>query len=135
VNDAVADHLAVGQPVRIGSADTVIVGRKGTDAHPLVRVDLASDRDGAEALRGQQLLVDAERELDEDEYLAADLVGCAVVDGSRSLGTVTALLELPSVEVLELDTGLLVPMVSDAIRSIDVAAKRIDVDAEFLGAG
>jgi ribosomal 30S subunit maturation factor RimM len=29
---------------------------------------------------------------------------------------------------------LLVPMVSDAVRSIDVAARRVDVDLGFLGA-
>jgi 16S rRNA processing protein RimM len=129
-----AEHLSLGQPLRVGEADTVIVGRKGSDAQPLVRVALASDRDAADALRGLELLVDAERSLDADEYVAADLIGCAVADGSRALGTVGALLELPSCEALELDTGLLVPMVRDAIRSIDVAGKRIDVDAEFLGA-
>ena len=46
--------------------------------------------------------------------------------------------ELPSVEVLEVvrDDGeeLLVPMVGDAIRSIDVQARRIDIDLGFLGA-
>ena len=46
--------------------------------------------------------------------------------------------ELPSVEVLEVvredGSELLVPMVGDAIRSIDVAARRIDVDLGFLDA-
>ena len=46
--------------------------------------------------------------------------------------------ELPSVEVLEVvrEDGeeLLVPMVGDAIRSIDMHARRIDVDLGFLGA-
>ena len=73
-------------------------------------------------------------DLDEDEFWAEDLVGCAVADGERSLGVVTALLGLPSCEALELDSGVIVPMVRDAVRSIDVEAKRIDVDAGFLGA-
>jgi 16S rRNA processing protein RimM len=46
--------------------------------------------------------------------------------------------ELPSVEVLEViregGEELLVPMVADAVRSIDVAARRVDVDLGFLGA-
>jgi len=46
---------------------------------------------------------------------------------------------LPSCEVLEVDrpdgSELLVPLVRDAIRSIDVAARRIDVDLRFLGEG
>ena len=48
------------------------------------------------------------------------------------------MLPLPSCEALEVAlrrTGgeLLVPMVRDAIRSVDVAARRIDVDLAFLG--
>ncbi len=48
------------------------------------------------------------------------------------------MLPLPSCEALEVvrDDGggeLLVPMVRDAIRSVDVAARRIDVDLSFLG--
>ena len=105
-----------------------IIGRGGRTANALRTVVKAA------AVREQRrVLVDATAELDEDEYLAADLVGCSVVDGGRSLGTVTALLGLPSVEALELDTGLLVPMVRDAIRSVDIAARRIDVDLSFLG--
>ena len=60
-----------------------------------------------------------------------------MLDGAREVGVVSALLELPSCEVLEVrarDGGeLLVPMVSDAIREVDVAARRIDVDLDFLG--
>jgi 16S rRNA processing protein RimM len=48
------------------------------------------------------------------------------------------MLELPSVEVLEVERDggeeLLVPMVGDAVRSIDVEARRVDVDLGFLGA-
>jgi len=112
-----------------------ILARKGTDAKPILRVEAASDRTGAEALRGRELIVDdaLAPPLGEDEYLAADLEGCTVADGSRRLGEVVRLMALPSCEALELDSGLIVPMVRDAIRSIDVAAKRIDVDAEFLG--
>ena len=44
---------------------------------------------------------------------------------------------LPSVEILEVDrvdgSELLVPLVRDCIRSIDIEARRIDIDLEFLG--
>jgi 16S rRNA processing protein RimM len=113
-----------------------IIARKGTDAKPILRIDAASDRTAIEGLRGRELIVDdvLAPPLEDDEYLAADLEGCAVVDGERSLGVVARLMALPSCEVLELDTGLIVPMVRDAIRSVDIEAKRIEVDAEFLGA-
>jgi 16S rRNA processing protein RimM len=114
----------------------VIAARKGTDAKPIVRLDIVADREAADALRGRWLdVADAEPDaLGEDEYAAADLEGCVVVDGDVSLGVVARLVALPSVEALELDDGLLVPLVRDCVRSVDVAAKRIDVDRGFLGA-
>ena len=113
-----------------------IVAVKGTGEHPIIRVAGIEDREAAEAVRGRDLLVDESLRppLDDDEYLAADLEGCHVADGAQSLGDVVRLLALPSCEVLELDTGILVPLVSDAIRAIDVEAKKIEVDARFLGA-
>ncbi len=45
--------------------------------------------------------------------------------------------ELPSCEVLRVQRAgggeLLVPLVTDAVRSIDVAARRVDIDLAFLG--
>jgi 16S rRNA processing protein RimM len=74
--------------------------------------------------------------LPEGEYWAEDLSGCAVVDGDRVIGSVVRMLPLPSCEVLEVrreDGGeLLVPMVRDAIRSIDVGAHRVDIDLSFI---
>ena len=75
--------------------------------------------------------------LDEDEFWASDLEGCAVVDGDVSVGFVRRMSALPSVEVLEVDRAdgseLLVPLVRDCIRSIDLEARRIDIDLGFLG--
>jgi len=112
-----------------------ITGRKGSDDRPIVRVSAAGDREAADALRGRELDIPGEEDpLGEDEYLAADLEGCAVVDGERTLGTVRRLVALPSCEALELDGGELVPLVRDCVRRVDVAAKRIEIDAGFLGA-
>ena len=54
------------------------------------------------------------------------------------MGEVRRLVPLPSCEALAVARAdgageLLVPMVRDAIRSVDVAARRIDVDLAFLG--
>jgi 16S rRNA processing protein RimM len=45
------------------------------------------------------------------------------------------MIALPSCEALEVGGagGLLIPLVRDAIRSIDIAARRIEVDLAFLG--
>ena len=56
------DLLAAGQTVTLAGAARAIVRRAGTDQRPIIRVEGCEDRDGARALRGQQLVVDgAER--------------------------------------------------------------------------
>ena len=123
-------------PLRVGDTPARITSRKGTPQQPILRLDVAADRTAAEALRGQELVVERADAppLDEDEYWAEDLVGCRVVAGERVLGSVTRLLALPSCEALELDTRELVPMVRDAILRIDLEERAIHVDGEFLGA-
>jgi 16S rRNA processing protein RimM len=108
----------------------VIERLAGTSERPIVRLEGASSREDAEALRGADLLVPDV--LEEDEYWARDLVGCTVVDADREIGVVARMVALPSCEALEVG-DLLIPMVRDAIRSIDVEARRIDVDMEFVG--
>jgi 16S rRNA processing protein RimM len=140
VHDASAQLLNLGESVTIGGVERLIERRAGHDARLILRVQGCSDREAADALRGQELLVARERapELGEDEWWAEDLEGCAVRDGDRVIGTVRRLLALPSCEVLEVDRGdsggeLLVPLVSDAIRRVDLDRHEIDVDLGFLG--
>jgi 16S rRNA processing protein RimM len=128
--------LALGTRVVVGDAETEIVSRKGTAEKPILRVGVATSREAVDALRGQQLfLPDVEvPALGEDEFWAEELEGATVVDGDKTLGVVRRLMALPSCEALELDTGLIVPLVRDAVRRVDVKGKTIEVDSEFLGA-
>ena len=75
--------------------------------------------------------------LEPDEFWASDLEGLAVFDGDVAVGFVRRMSALPSVEVLEVDrpdgSELLVPMVGDCVRSIDLAERRVDIDLGFLG--
>jgi 16S rRNA processing protein RimM len=131
--------LAAGRTVTVRDRDVEIERRAGTGRAPIVRLAGVSDRDAAAALAGQELRVPVAEgpPLAPDEWYAEDLVGCSVVDGGAPVGTVLRLLALPSCEVLEVRRGggpdLLVPLVADAVRSVDVAAKLIDVDLAFLG--
>ena len=131
--------LTVGAAVEVSGRARLIARRAGTDARPIVRLEDVAARDAAEALRGQPLLVPREAlpALDEDEYWAHELEGCAVVDGDAPVGVVRRMLTLPSVDVLEVERDgagdLLVPLVRDAVRAVDVAGRRIDVDLAFLG--
>jgi 16S rRNA processing protein RimM len=132
-----ATLLVLGGQVRIGDRWCEIVRRSGTDDRPILRLDGVGDRPAAEVLRGEDLFVarSAAPALAEGEYWAEDLRGCRVVDaGGRALGLVQGLRALPSCEVLEVGE-LLVPMVGDAVLSVDLDERVIVVDAEFLGVG
>ena len=122
--------LAAASTVVVAGESRVIARRAGTSDRPILRLEGDASRDDAEALRGAELLVPAV--LEPDEYWASDLVGCMVVDGAREVGVVERMVALPSCEALEVGS-LLIPMVRDAIRSIDLDARRIDVDMEFVG--
>lgn len=137
--------LALGATALVAGRKLEIVRRAGTDASPIVRFDGIEDRGAAELLRGAEILVAraALPALDEDEYWAHELEGATVlVQGAgagaqRTLGVVRRVVELPSCEALEVQAAsgggpLLVPMVKDAIRAVDVAQRRIVLDAAFL---
>jgi 16S rRNA processing protein RimM len=141
VRDANPQLLELGVEVLVDGRPSRIARRSGDDGRPIVRVEGFSDRMAAEGLTGQPVMVRRSEapELEPDEWWADDLVGSAVHDAGREVGTVVRLLAMPSCEVLEVarpDAGgeLLVPLVSDAVRSVDVEGKRIDVDLRFLGA-
>ncbi len=132
--------LGVDLTVRLAGRQARVLRCAGTADKPIVAVSGVSGRSAADALRGEDLWVtrDAVPAPGPDEWLAEDLEGCAVTDGETPVGTVKGMMGLPSCEVLEVEraeggSDLLVPMVSDAIRTIDVAAQRIDIDLAFLG--
>jgi 16S rRNA processing protein RimM len=121
------DHpLAAGTEVELDGERRRVERRSGTERRPVVRLAGIGDRDAAKALRGRLLLV--EDSLAEGEWLAADLVGC-LVDG---LGAVVRVIAAPSCDVLELEGGELVPLISDAVRRVDPGAGTIEVDRRFL---
>jgi 16S rRNA processing protein RimM len=130
--------LDAGRVLLVGDREDEIVRRAGTDARPIVRLASCTTRTGAEALRGTDLLVPRAEApaLEEDEWWPEELEGCAVHDGDREVGVVRALRALPSCEVLEVvrpgAPDLLVPLIRDAVRTVDLDARRIDVDLAFL---
>ena len=132
--------LDAGRSVLVGVDEMTIAWRRGTAERPLLKLEGLDSRTAAELLRGKEIQVSREEvgPLPEGEYLIDDLVGCEVVDGPRSIGTVREVLLLPAADVLEVVRGqgapLLVPLVADAVRSVDVAGRRIDVDTSFVSA-
>lgn len=131
--------LEKGTALRIAGRELKITRRAGTEQRPIVHLEGIDSREQAQALRGEALEAPLEHapKLGPDEYWSHELEGCEVLDGQRTVGVVTRLLQLPSCEALEVraaDGGeLLIPMVRAAIRAVEVPARRIQIDTHFLG--
>ncbi len=104
-----------------------VVGHRTSSGRPVIKLDRDVPR-GA--------LLEVEREelpaTGEGEYYAFELVGLQVAEeNGRTLGKVTAVTPGVANDVLELDTGVLLPMVEECVRQIDLGAGRIEVATGF----
>ena len=134
-------HVVRANPELLGDRDDLLLGdrrvaltrRAGTPEKPILRIEGCGSREDAEALRGSELRVTVAEAppLEEGEFWARDLEGCRVYDGEVEVGVVTKMVALPSCEALEVGDRL-IPLVRDAVRSVDVQARRIDVDLGFV---
>ena len=100
-----------------------MVASKRSRGRPVIRLD-------REVRRGAELAV-PRSELPptvENEYYAFQLVGLEVEEeGGRALGRVAEVQAGVANDVLELDSGLALPLVEDCVRSVDLAGGRIVV--------
>ena len=140
VNDGNPLLLTLGAVVTVAGTPRRIERRAGHDRGVILRLEGCADRAAAQGLRGAELLVVRSEapELGPDEWWADELEGCLVHDSGRRIGVVRRLLGLPSCEVMEVERDggggeLLVPLVGDAVRSVDTERREIDIDVAFLG--
>ena len=120
-----AELYADGRPAR------VTVSRHGSGGRPVIRLDRTVGR-GDELAVPKTLLPS----LGEDEYYVFQLVGLAVEEeGGRFLGMVADVVDYPANDVLELDSGMSLPLVEACVRSVDVEGGRIVIAPGFADAG
>ena len=103
----------------------------------LAELQDVSDVGAAEALAGMKIWVPADEvEVDEDEYLWQELIGCEVYQADGGLlGSVTALEEYGAQDILTVHTPddaaqageWMLPFIEDVIIEVDTEAKRITV--------
>jgi 16S rRNA processing protein RimM len=118
-----AQLLAAGDEVR------VVAARRGAGGRPVIRIDRAAPR-GAPLEVPREALPPTE----EGEYYTFQLVGLEIVEeGGRSLGRVVDVLPGVVNDSLELDGGLLLPLVEACVRDVDLEAGRILVAPGFSG--
>jgi 16S rRNA processing protein RimM len=102
----------------------------------VARIKGITSREAAESLNGVELFVARDKlppPDDEDEFLQADLIGCAVVDPSGAvLGTVTSVDNYGAGDLLDVETpdgrSVLMPFTKAFAPRIDITARRIEAE-------
>ena len=110
-----------------GEPAEVVVSKRGSGGRPVIKLD-------REVQRGAPIEVAREAlpEPEEGEYYVFQLLGAEVTEeGGRALGKVTTVTPGVANDVLELDSGLALPMVEECVLDIDVEAGRILVAPGF----
>ena len=121
------DRFAVGSRVYVDGASAEVVESKRAGGRVIVRLD-------RDATRGTVLEVPRAElpSTSEGSFYAFELVGLAVEEeGGRALGKVQDVKTGVANDVLELDSGIALPMVEDCIRSVDTEQGRILVSPGF----
>jgi 16S rRNA processing protein RimM len=128
---AAVERFAVGAELLAGGEPARVVAAKQARGRPVIRLDRKVDRGSAlEVPRGSL------PEPEEGSFYVFQLVGLEVVEeGAQTLGRVTDVAPGVANDVLELDTGLALPMVDECVREIDLAAGRILVAPGFADPG
>jgi 16S rRNA processing protein RimM len=122
-----SERFAAGATVLLNGVAAVVVESKMSGGRPVIRLD-------CDAVRGAELQVERSQlpSLPEDNYYAFELVGLEVEEeGGRKLGRVKEVVSGVANDVLELDSGLALPMVEDCISLVDLADARIVVHTGF----
>ena len=123
--------FAVGAKLLVKGEEVMVLGLRHARGRPVIRLD-------RRVARGASLQVPREAlaETAEGEYYVFQLVGLQVQEeGGGVLGVVTDVAPGVANDVLELDSGLLLPMVEECVLSVDLEARCILVAPGFSAAG
>ena len=125
------ERLAAGAELLLDGEPARVVESKLAGGRRVVRLD-------RDAPRGARLEVPRAQlpALDPDTYYVFELRGLEVVEeGGERLGRVRDVVPYPANDVLELDSGLDLPLVEACVRAIDLDAGRILVTRGFAAPG
>ena len=122
------DAFAKGATVYVdGEPAKIAVSKRGSQGRPVIRLDRRVDRGSTLAVPRDEL-----PPLEEGEYYSFQLVGLAVEEeGGRVVARVSDVLDYPANDVLELDSGLSLPLVEACVRQVDLEGGRIVIAPGF----
>ena len=124
------ERFVVGALLRAGGAPAAVIESKRSAGRVVLRLDRAVERGSALEVSREEL-----SQPEEGSYFAFDLVGLEVgEEGGRALGRVAQVTPGVANDVLELDSGVLLPMVEACILEVDLERRRIKVAPGFADA-
>jgi 16S rRNA processing protein RimM len=125
------ERFAVGAELLVGGEPAKIVGSKQARGRPVIRLDRRVERGSS-----IEVARDSLEPVGADEYYVFQLVGLRVEEqGGSSLGVVTDVAPGIANDILQLDSGLALPMVEDCVLDVDFASGRILVAPGFAPPG
>jgi 16S rRNA processing protein RimM len=125
------ERFAVGATVLAEGAPARVVESKRAGGRLVVRLDREIARGTVLEVRREELPPPPE-----DVYYVADLEGLEVVEENGApLGRVTDVAPGVANDVIELDSGLALPLVGACVREVDLDRRRIVVSPGFADAG
>jgi 16S rRNA processing protein RimM len=121
------ERFAVGAVLHVDGEPLRVASSKRSGGRPVIRLE-------GEVPRGAELTLPREAlpPTQEGEYYAFELVGLAVEEaGGRPLGRVRDVAPGVANDVLELDSGLALPLVADCVRAVELERGRIVIAPGF----
>ena len=116
-----------GQLLVDGEPATIVLSRQVGGGRRAIKLDRRAER-GAELTVSRAMLPS----LDSDSYYVADLLGLEVIDEHGvCVGLVRDVVPGPANDALELDTGLLLPLVEGCVREVDLESRRVLLNPGF----
>ena len=122
------ERFAVGATLLVGGEPATVVESKRSRGRPVIRLDRDIERGAALEVPRSELPPP-----EEGSYYEFQLVGLAVEnEEGRTLGRVSAVEPGVANDVLELDSGLALPLVDACVREVDLARGRIVIAPGFV---
>jgi 16S rRNA processing protein RimM len=125
------ERFAVGATLLLAGEPAAVVESKRSRGRPVIRLDRPAERGAPLEIPRSELPPP-----EEGSFYEFQLVGLVVEEEEgRPLGRVVAVRPGVANDVLELDSGLALPLVDACVREVDVAAGRILIARGFVSPG